>query len=166
MTNGTDPALRAKHTWVEDFLRTTVFDVVVGGYDRDQVDVYLEYIQPRIAEYQNDIAELEQQLERLQQLLRECAEPSYAGLGRRARLLLQFAEEEAGAIIAAADQEAEAIRAAANRYAERIQADLDRQRTELNATLARLHAVLTEIPSIDPDRAPMITGSPDRQVRA
>lgn len=140
MTSGTDLGVRTERTaWVEDLLRATTFNTALLGYDRHQVDVYLEYVETRMAEYQKDLAELGEACSRL---LREYRQPSYAGLGRRARLLLQLAEEEA-----------DAIRTAAHRDAERVQADIDRRRAELTTTLARLHAVLTEVPSIDPDRS-------------
>lgn len=168
MVNGTDLDLRDERTSRDEHvLRATTFDVVVGGYDRRQVDVCLDYVEVRIAEYQEDIDELEQLLGTMQQLLAEHADPSYAGLGRRARQLLQLAEEEAGAITAAAEEkadaitaaagrEADAIRAAAHRDAERIRVDLERQRSELNTRLARLNVVLTEVPGIDPDRPAQI----------
>lgn len=122
---------------LQDDVETTGFDVVLRGYDRRQVEDYVERVEVALADADRQHAEdgerlavLEQELLALQRRVAE-AEEAAAGLpepasriGERLATLLRLAEEEAEQIVAQAQE-----RAAAS-TSERT-ADLDRREAEV-----------------------------------
>lgn len=156
------------------------FDRVLRGYARNQVDAYLEQTDAALAEYQQRLAELETENDRLRRDLAETTEPTYTGFGARVRQILLLAEEqaeeirrdahgdaeqiidqareEAAEIVATATADAEEIRREAKVAAEQVHAGVDAERRriearrrELDERVAALRAALADAPPIDPD---------------
>jgi len=106
------------------------FDVVLRGYDRRQVDDYLDRVEAalndadaRHAEDAHRLTALEQQVAELRERLADAERraegrpESAAATGDRIAAMLRLAEEESAAIRGAAEQEAAAARAAAEQEA-------------------------------------------------
>lgn len=103
------------------------FDVALRGYERRQVDEYLERIERDLAITQADRAAavsharaMEQRLTELQrdlfaerERLVEAEQPTYAGLGAKAEQFLRIAEEESARLRAEAERDAAGVRAGA-----------------------------------------------------
>ncbi|GLY39033.1 hypothetical protein Amsp01_050570 [Amycolatopsis sp. NBRC 101858] len=77
------------------------FAVVLRGYDRHQVDEYVQALQERVARFAEGGVPQP----------RPPAEPAASGVGARIEKILGLAEAEAAAIRAAAEEDAEKIRA-------------------------------------------------------
>lgn len=158
----------------EDFFSSRTFDVVVRGYARRQVDVYIRALQTAVTKLRGRVADLEQQASELQAELAEHRNPSYSGLGSRAAKLLRLAEEEAeevrergreqaraehDQIIAAARKQAEQILRTARRDGDQLQSEarkehvrVERRRVELDERVAHLRYVLDEVGPLRPSR--------------
>ena len=101
-----------------------VFDVVLRGYDRLQVDEHIEQLADLARQHRDQAQALGRELSAAQRQLRECERPARAGVGLRVEQLLRLAEEHgtetigaartaAGQLLAAAKEEAAEVRAAA-----------------------------------------------------
>lgn len=105
------------------------FDVALRGYDRRQVDEYLDRVEHDLAVAQSDreaaveratvteqrLDSLEKEVRAARQQLVESARPTYAGLGARVASLLRLAEEEAAQLRADALRDTSEIRQSADR---------------------------------------------------
>lgn len=158
----------------EDFFSSRTFDVVVRGYARRQVDVYIRALQSAVTELRGRVADLEDQASELRAQLAEHRNPSYSGLGSRAEKLLRLAEEEAeevrergreqareehDQIIGAARKQAEQILRTARRDGDRLQSEarkeharVERRRVELDERVAYLRYALDEVGPLRPSR--------------
>lgn len=124
---------------LQDEQETTGFDVVLRGYDRRQVEDYVERVEVALADADRQhtedgerLAALEADVLSLQSRLAE-AERAAAGLpepasrlGERMATMLRLAEEEAEQLVAQAQERAAAT------MSERT-ADLDRRETEIGS---------------------------------
>lgn len=104
------------------------FTIVLRGYERTQVDSYIERLTARLAQLvdardladnssrDNDgrVVELEKKLAETQRALEEAAKPTLSGLGTRVEQLLRLAEEQAADHRDDARREAEKLIAAAH----------------------------------------------------
>lgn len=104
------------------------FTIVLRGYERTQVDSYIERLTARLdqlidardradnssSDGRERIAELEQKLNQTQRQLEEAAKPTLSGLGTRVEQLLRLAEEQANDHRDDAKREAEKLIAAAH----------------------------------------------------
>ncbi|MQA87310.1 MAG: hypothetical protein GEV03_22445 [Streptosporangiales bacterium] len=116
------------------------FDIVMRGYNRQQVDEYLtrtkqqiQGLEQRLAQAMNEAQETRREGEKARQELAatkkqlEGAEPSYDELGERLSQILKLADQEAASKKTNADSEAERVRKAAEEDAKRIVADAQGQ---------------------------------------
>lgn len=102
------------------------FDIVLRGYDRAQVDRYVEWAEAQVAEARNAASR---------------DRPNYAELGERVVRILELAEEEASSMRAAAQAAADAIRSDALTATERARGEAD----SITATAtARAEEIMTE----------------------
>jgi len=125
------------------------FDLALRGYDRRQVDEYLDRVEhdlsvaqadrdaasTRIALLEKRLDELENELQAARHQLAEGARPTYAGLGRRVEQLLSIAEEEAERLRADALRDTAEERAAAGGLVQEAQKDADLASREFEAAL-------------------------------
>ncbi|MGB9378380.1 MAG: DivIVA domain-containing protein, partial [Mycobacteriales bacterium] len=125
------------------------FDVALRGYDRRQVDEYLDRIEHdlsivqaerdaaavRMAATEKRMNELETQLREARHELEESGRPTYAGLGKKVEQLLTIAEEEADRLRADALRDTAAERAAAGGLVEQAQKEAEQARREFESTL-------------------------------
>ncbi|HLT69929.1 MAG TPA: hypothetical protein VKZ72_07170, partial [Acidimicrobiales bacterium] len=107
---------------------TPDFTIVLRGYERTQVDMYIERLHARIDELteaaskakngtsdaRERIAELERKVAEQAKQLEERAQPTLSGLGTRVEQLLRLAEEQANEHRNEAKREAEKLIAAAH----------------------------------------------------
>lgn len=105
------------------------FDVVLRGYDRRQVDEYLDRLEADLAAAHTEratlgarsqaldkqLAEQDREVQAARRQLVETAQPTYAGLGARVHQLLSIAEQEAADIRAKAEAAAVQIRGQAEK---------------------------------------------------
>jgi len=125
------------------------FDLALRGYDRRQVDEYLDRLEhdlsvaqgdrdaasARIALTEKRLDELEAELQAARTELTESNHPTYAGLGKRVEQLLSIAEEEAARLRADAMRDTEEERAAAGTLVQQAQQEADKARREFEANL-------------------------------
>lgn len=126
------------------------FDLALRGYDRRQVDEYLDRIEhdlavaqadrdaasARIAASEKRLKVLDSELEAVREQLTESARPTYAGLGKRVEQLLSIAEEEAERLRADAARVLEDEREAAGDLLNEAQRRAEKADRELTAELA------------------------------
>lgn len=116
------------------------FDIVMRGYNRQQVDEYLtrtkqqiQGLEQRLAQAMNESQEARRQAEQLRRELADTKrqldgqEPSYDELGDRLSQILKLADQEAASKRTSADAEAERVRNQAVEDAKRIVADAEGQ---------------------------------------
>lgn len=116
------------------------FDIVMRGYNRQQVDEYLtrtkqqiQGLEQRLAQAMNETQEARRQSEQARRELAEIRrqfegqEPSYDELGERLSQILKLADQEAESKRHSADTEAERLRNQAAEDAKRIVADAESQ---------------------------------------
>ena len=106
----------------------TEFPLVVRGYDRAAVDDALRDLRREILQLSGQNAQLATELRdtsnrliEAQQTISEVGEPTYAGVGAKAALILSTAEEQAKRLIQDAEQERDRIR-------KNLAVELDEQR--------------------------------------
>ena len=106
---------------------TPDFTIVLRGYERTQVDMYIERLQSRIDELsevsskaksgtsdaRDRVAELERKVAEQAKQLEQRAQPTLSGLGTRVEQLLRLAEEQSNEHRDEAKREAEKLIAAA-----------------------------------------------------
>jgi cell division septum initiation protein DivIVA len=111
-----------------DSAGTPDFTIVLRGYERTQVDLFIERLQARIEELTNAatkaktgttdardrINELERKVAEQSKQLDEAAQPTLSGLGTRVEQLLRLAEEQANEHRDESKREAEKLIAAAH----------------------------------------------------
>ncbi|MEP6695712.1 MAG: DivIVA domain-containing protein [Pseudonocardiales bacterium] len=112
---------------VNDPSALPTFDVALRGYDRRQVSEYLDRIERDLAITQADrtaavsharameqrLAELQKELHAERERLVESEQPTYAGLGAKAEMILRLAEEEAARLRSEAERDVAGVRAGA-----------------------------------------------------
>lgn len=121
-----------------------VFEVVLRGYRRDQVDAYVRETEAELAELRFAVEsaaagpeQLARQKAELARLRAELAaeqtdwQPSFSALGRRAEQILVFAQEEADELLRTTEREAMHARERAHRECEDL-----RRRGQAAATVA------------------------------
>lgn len=127
------------------------FDVVLRGYDRRQVDEYLDRIEADLATAQTErstlatrsqaldkqLAEQDREVQAARRQLVETAKPTYAGLGTRVHQLLSLAEQEAAEVRAKAGADAAQTRDKAER-------DVAHLREHADAIIAEAKAKATK----------------------
>lgn len=125
------------------------FDLALRGYDKRQVDEYLDRLEhdlsvaqgdrdaasARIALTEKRLDELENELQAARAQLTEGDRPTYKGLGKRVEQLLTIAEEEAERLRADAVRDAAEERAAAGTLVQQAQEEADEARREFEADL-------------------------------
>jgi cell division septum initiation protein DivIVA len=130
---------------------TPEFSVTVRGYDRAQVDEYIDWIREwlgnatsRMKAAEGESAQLRDQLHRLQERLNDLeaerghdSPKSVAALGDRVTRILQLAEEGAAAIRAEIVAEAQQTVAKARVEADELTRATAQRQSELEALLAR-----------------------------
>lgn len=130
------------------------FDLALRGYDRRQVDEYLDRLEhdlsvaqgdrdaasARIALTEKRLGELESELAATRAQVTEGDHPTYAGLGKRVQQLLTIAEEEAERLRADAQRDTAEERAAAGTLVQQAQDEAEKARREFKSDLdARRH---------------------------
>jgi cell division septum initiation protein DivIVA len=130
---------------------TPEFSVTVRGYDRAQVDEYIDWIREwlgnatsRMKAAEGESAQLREQLHRLQERLGDLesergheSPKSVAALGDRVTRILQLAEEGAAAIRAEILAEAQQTVGKAKMEAEELTRNTQQRQSELEGLLAR-----------------------------
>ncbi|MDP9239499.1 MAG: DivIVA domain-containing protein [Actinomycetota bacterium] len=126
------------------------FDVALRGYDRRQVDEYLERIERDLAMVQADraaavsnarameqrLTELQRDLQAERERLVEAGQPTYAGLGAKAEQFLRIAEEESARLRAEAERAAAGVRTNAEAILKDAEAKAAAAERDLEAALA------------------------------
>lgn len=135
------------------------FDAVMRGYDRAQVDHYLDELDEqqksiaadrdmalsRSADLAAQLASTQAQIESLRRQLEAAAPTTPANIDERVAATLNRAAGEAAGIKAAAEYEAAAIRAAATDAAARTTTTAERQAAEIIAAATQRHAEADEM---------------------
>jgi len=138
------------------------FDMVMRGYDRHQVDTYVNHLETVARDLEERLVQAEQVAGQGQ---REAAEarailergrPTFDALGERIATILSLAEEEAEAMRTAAATDAAHIRDQAQRDARRHTAEVEEQTAqrqaaadhELKALLAERDAVVERLAEV------------------
>jgi len=116
------------------------FPVVMRGYAREDVDVFLASLADQIADRDSRLSRLEQEVQRLHSSA--SAVPAPGPVDRRA--LIGQIGEEAASILAAADASAERIKTDALNTAERVRLDL----RSIAGSLGDVHQLLGELISL------------------
>jgi len=108
------------------------FTVVLRGYDRDEVNVYISRVEKARKDAEEEVTRRREENTRLtgrlsevEEKLREVGEPTYAGLGRRVEELLRLAEGQANDIRGKADDYARDRADDANLSAAKVRRDAD-----------------------------------------
>ena len=117
----------------------TEFPLVVRGYDRAAVDDALRDLRREILQLSGQNAQLATELRdtsnrliEAQQTISEVGEPTYAGVGAKAALILSTAEEQAKRLIQDAEQERDRIR-------KNLAVELDEQRPRFGGPAPTQH---------------------------
>lgn len=132
------------------------FPVVMRGYAREDVDVFLASLADQIADRDSRLSRLEQEMQRLRSSA--SAVPTPVPVDRRA--LIGQIGEEAASILAAADASAERIKTDALNTAERVRHDL----RSIAGSLGDVHQLLGELISLIHGLAENATGADDVQL--
>lgn len=125
------------------------FDLTLRGYDRRQVDEYLDRLEhdlsvaqadrdaaaARIALTEKRLNELEHELQAARAQLTESSHPTYAGLGKRVEQLLSIAEEEADRLREEALRDTAEERAAAGTLVQGAQKQAEQAQRDFDAAL-------------------------------
>ena len=114
-----------------------VFDVVLRGYDRQQVDEHIEQLEDQAHRHRDQAQALRRELSAVHRQLRERERPTYAGRGLRIEQLLRLAEEQATEILGEARAAADELRAAAKAGAAELRAAAENEAAELRASAER-----------------------------
>ena len=114
-----------------------VFDVVLRGYDRLQVDEHIEQLADLARQHRDQAQALGRELSAAQRQLRECERPARAGVGLRVEQLLRLAEEQAAEILGEAKAAADELQAAAKVDAAELLAAAENEAAELRAVAGR-----------------------------
>jgi cell division septum initiation protein DivIVA len=128
-----DPRTGARAGHVSGEAPPRPFNVVVRGYDRQQVDEYLKQSDLEIRQHREQVQALQQELTEAHRQLREKERPSYTGLGSRIEQLLHFAEEQATEIVGEARSAANELQAAAKFDATELRAGAENEAAEVRA---------------------------------
>src|SRR5580658_5772042 len=116
---------------------TRVFDVVLRGYDRRQVDQHVEQLEDRARQYRGQAQALQHELSAMQLQLRERKRPADAGLRPGIRQLLRLAEEQAAEILGEARAAADELQAVAEAAAAELRAAAKNEAAELRVSAER-----------------------------
>lgn len=131
-------------------LQSNQFTLTFRGYDKAEVDEYVETLWDRQAEANSALEEAEetivsletrvqayvQRVADLESCVRDENPRTIAALGERVTLILEQAEDAAAETVVAAQQEADAIRQNATRAAERVTQNATSHASELEASAA------------------------------
>ena len=90
-----------------------VFDVVLRGYDRHQVNEHIGQLEDQARQHGDQAQALQRELSAVQRQLGERERPTHAGRGLRIEQLLRLAEEQATEILGEARTAAGQLLAAA-----------------------------------------------------
>ncbi len=126
------------------------FTVALRGYDKDQVDHYLESMSERSSEADDQLYEMQEQtryfegehqrltsrIEELEEAIRSETPHTVAALGQRITLILSEAEEGAADTISQAEARAEYLVSEAEREAETTRRQAEMFSAQANETLA------------------------------
>src|SRR5512132_1147813 len=126
---------------------TPDFTIVLRGYERTQVDMFIERLHSRIEELteatskaktgttdaRDRISELERKVAEQSKALEERAQPTLSGLGTRVEQLVGAAHLEAKEVVEKARAVATAVTSAAGREAKATRESAERDVTELRA---------------------------------
>ena len=115
------------------------FPVVMRGYAREDVDVFLASLADQISDRDARLSRLEQEVQRLRS-----SAPAAAPVPVDRRALIGQLGEEAASILAAADASAERIKTDALNTAERVRLDL----RSIAGSLGDVHQLLGELISL------------------
>ena len=132
------------------------FPVVMRGYAREDVDVFLASLADQIADRDARLSRLEHEVQRLRSSPLAGASP--VPVDRRA--LIGQLGEEAASILAAADASAERIKTDALNTAERVRHDL----RSIAGSLGDVHQLLGELISLIHGLAENATAADDAQL--
>lgn len=139
------------------------FSISVRGYDRMQVETYVEQMQHRLDEARarldrshdthtravddlhRRIGELEDQLAQGERDRLVTTEPSFHALGEHVGRMLELAQTEANAIRERATHEAEEIVERARHEAERLTTEHQERKDELQRQLRALHGNISTL---------------------
>lgn len=113
------------------------FDVVLRGYERNQVTEYLESLRAEVKEANEKAEKYKGDLNAKNQQLAERERPSYSGLGSRIEELLRLAEEQANELVQSAQIDANDIRSSAKIEAAEMRAAAESEATETRAVAQR-----------------------------
>ena len=116
------------------------FDVVLRGFDRNQVQDYLDGLRNEVKEANSAAEKYKAELNSKQRQLQERERPTYSGLGSRIEELLRLAEEQANELVQGAQIDANDIRSAAKIEAAEMRAAAESEATEVR-TLAQRERV-------------------------
>jgi DivIVA domain-containing protein len=158
------------------------FTVALRGYDKDQVDHYLESISERSSEADDQLYEMQEQarylegereqlltrIEELEDAIRTETPHSIAALGQRITLILSEAEEGAADTVSQAEARSTYLLGEAEKEAETIRRQAEMFAAQANETLAsaqrQAEALAERLESEAKGRAASIVG--DAQLRA
>ena len=132
-----DPGIDAQAGDVPWEPPSRVFDMVLRGYDRHQVDEQIERLENRVRQHRDQAQALRRELSVAQRQLREGERPAQAGLGLRIEQLLRLAEELAAEIRGEARTAVEELQAAAKADAAELRAAAENEAAELRASAER-----------------------------
>src|SRR5580704_19759260 len=94
-----DPGIDVKAGSAPGEPPTRVFDVVLRGYDRRQVDERIEQLEDQARQYRGQAQALQRELSAVQHQLPQRERPTHADLGTRIEVLLRLAEDQATEIL-------------------------------------------------------------------
>jgi DivIVA domain-containing protein len=158
------------------------FTMALRGYDKDQVDQYLESLSERTSQADDQLYEMQEQssyfeseherllarVEELEHAIRTETPHTVAALGERITLILSEAEEGAADTISQAEARAEYLVSEAERLAETTRRQAEMFSAQANETLAgaqrQAEALAERLEAVARGRAASIVG--DAQVRA
>jgi O-antigen/teichoic acid export membrane protein/cell division septum initiation protein DivIVA len=111
-----------------------VFDVVLRGYDRYQVEEHVRQLEDQARRARDEVEVLRRNLDDARGQLEEGERTAYVGLGSRTEQLLRLAEEQATEILAEARTDAGQLRAAAEQEVARLRTDAEREAAQLKVS--------------------------------
>src|SRR5215471_208979 len=132
-----DPGIDAQAGNVPGEPPSPVFDVVLRGYDRRQVDEQIGQLEDQARRHREQAQALQRELSAVQRQLREREPPTRAGAGLRIEQLLRLAEEQATEIVGEARTAVDELPAAAKVDAAELRAAAGNDAAELRASAER-----------------------------
>src|SRR6516165_1138040 len=143
-----DPGFDAQAGNVSGEPLSRVFDVVLRGYDRNQVNEHIEQLKDQAHQHGHQAQALQRELSAVQRKIREREHPTHTGRELRIEQFLRLAEEQATEILgeartavdelqAAAKVDAAELRAAAENEAAKLRANAKRETDDLRASAER-----------------------------